>query len=245
MINKNIKAFKVDIRFIFDLGGKEYDVVAGEVARETADKTKILHDKSKLFREGKDALDGILKAMIVESNAQKAIGHIIQIKRLCAQVISVYLTNNGLYVAVTVFKIYFPVSLLHLSDFLDGLKNMFRFVDFLCDNAKLYESAIISRKRRISSIDFDYNTQQRKLPADSVIGSIKPTYYSPINNDRFYSVFDLSNTKGSSDTPLPKSNVEENIVSDSDADENGWIKLDNGKWFHRETNITLNIDPYE
>ncbi|KAG1037115.1 hypothetical protein G6F43_012928 [Rhizopus delemar] len=242
---KNIKAFKVDIRFIFDLDGKEYDVGAGEVARETADEAKILRDKSKLLREGKDVLDGILKAVIVESNAQKAIGHAIQIKGLCAQVISIYLTNTGLYVAIPVFKIYFPICLLHLSDFIDGLKNVFRFVDFLCDNAKLYESAIISRKRRISSIDFDYNTQQRKLPAHSLIGLIKPTYYSPINNDRFCSVFDLSNTEGSRDTPSPKSNVEENDVSDSDADENGWIMLDDGKWFHRETNITLNNNPYE
>ncbi|EIE89587.1 hypothetical protein G6F46_012804 [Rhizopus delemar] len=242
---KNIKAFKVDIRFIFDLDGKEYDVGAGEVARETADKAKILHDKSKLLWEGKDVLDGILKAVIVESNAQKAVGHAIQIKGLCAQVIFIYSTNTGLYVAIPVFKIYFPVCLLHLSDFIDGLKNVFRFVDFLCDNAKLYESATISRKRRISSIDFDYNTQQRKLLAHSLIGLIKPTYYSPINNDRFCSVFDLSNTEGSRDTPSPKSNVEENDVSDSDADENGWIMLDDGKWFHRETNITLNNNPYE
>lgn len=242
---KNIKAFKVDIRFIFDLDGKEHDVGAGEVARETADKSKILHDKSKLLREGKDVLDGILKTVIVESSAQKAVGHAIQIKGLCAQVISIYLTNTGLYVAIPVFKIYFPICLRDLSDFIDGLKNVFRFVDFLCDNAKLYESAIISRKRRISSIDFDYNTQQRKLPAHSLIGLIKPTYYSPINNDRFYSVFDLSNTEGSKDTPSPKSDVEENGVSNPDADENGWIMLDKGKWFHREANITLNNNPYE
>ncbi|OBZ81426.1 hypothetical protein A0J61_10526 [Choanephora cucurbitarum] len=242
---KNIKAFKVDIRFIFDLEGKEYDVGAGEVARETADKAKILHDKSKLLREGKDVLDGILKAVIVEGNAQKAVGHAIQIKGLCAQVISVYLTNTGLYVAIPVFKIYFPISLLHLNDFADGLKNMFRFVDFLCDNAKLYESAIMSRKRRISSIDFDYNMQQRKLPAHSLLGLIKPTYYSPVNNDRFCSVFDLPDTKESRDTPSPEPNVEEGFAFTSNTDENGWIMLDSGNWFHRETNITLNNSPYE
>lgn len=35
----------------------------GEAARETAGESKILHDKSKLLREGKDVLGGLLKTV--------------------------------------------------------------------------------------------------------------------------------------------------------------------------------------
>ncbi|KAG2232827.1 hypothetical protein INT48_005695 [Thamnidium elegans] len=93
---KHVKGSKIDIRFIYDHDGKEYDVGAGEVARETADEEKILPDKSKLLRKGKDVLDGILNTVIPESDANKAIGHIVQIKGLCVQVISIYLTATGL-----------------------------------------------------------------------------------------------------------------------------------------------------
>ncbi|CAO3703140.1 unnamed protein product [Rhizopus stolonifer] len=50
---KHIKAFKVDIRFLYDLNGNEYDVGAGEAAKEAIDEAKVLNDKSKLLREGK------------------------------------------------------------------------------------------------------------------------------------------------------------------------------------------------
>ncbi|KAI9262849.1 hypothetical protein EDC94DRAFT_607577 [Helicostylum pulchrum] len=81
---------------------------------------RTLHDNSELLREGKDVLDGILNTVIPESDARKAIGHVVQIKGLCAQVISIYLTNTGMYVAVPIFKIHFPSSLLEL----DGLKKI-------------------------------------------------------------------------------------------------------------------------
>jgi hypothetical protein len=76
---------------------------------------------------------------------------------LCAQVISVRLTDTGLYVAVPMFNIYFPTSLLNLSDFCGGLKNVFRFDGWLEDNTKLFESAMRSIKRRRASTGCDYN----------------------------------------------------------------------------------------
>lgn len=111
---KHIKAFKVDIRFFYDFNGNEYDVGAGEAAKEAIDEAKILSDKSKLLREGKDVLDRMLNTVIPEDDAKKTIGHPIQIKGLCAQVISVYLNPTRLYIAKPLFKIYFPASLLDL-----------------------------------------------------------------------------------------------------------------------------------
>ncbi|KAG1392849.1 hypothetical protein G6F58_012428 [Rhizopus delemar] len=82
---KHTKTFKVDIRFLYDLNGNEYDVGAGEATKEASDEAKILSDKSKLLREGKDVLDRILNTVIPEDDAKNAIGHTIQIKGLCAQ----------------------------------------------------------------------------------------------------------------------------------------------------------------
>ncbi|CAO3688998.1 unnamed protein product [Rhizopus stolonifer] len=53
----------------------------------------------KILRKGKDVLDGVLNTVIPEDDAKIAIGHAIQIKGLCVQVISVYLASTGLYVA--------------------------------------------------------------------------------------------------------------------------------------------------
>ncbi|KAI7852316.1 hypothetical protein BDC45DRAFT_537539 [Circinella umbellata] len=239
---KNIKAFKIDIQFLYDLNGNEYDVSAGEGAREAIDEAKILHDKSKLLREGKDVLDGILSTVIHEDNAKNVIGHAIQIKGLCAQVISIYLVSTGLYVAKPLFKIYFPMSLLSLGDFHEGLKNIFHFAQLLEDNAKLYESVINSRKRRSCSIDSDYSTRESKEAAHSLLTAIKPTYYTPSNGNRTYSVFNFTNIHQSNYTPSPKPTVEENELQ---ANENGWVLMQDGKWFHNQTMVTLDTSPYD
>ncbi|KAG2218009.1 hypothetical protein INT45_010806 [Circinella minor] len=217
---KNIKAFEIDIRVLDDLNRNEYDVSAGEVAREAIDEAKILHDKSKLLREGKKMF------------WTNAIGHVIQIKELCAQVISVYLVSTGLYVAKPLFKIYFPTSLLDLNDFREGLKNIFHFAHLLEDNAKLYESAITSRKKRSCTIDSDYSTRESKHSAHSLLTSIKPTYYTPSNGNRTYSVFNFTRMVN---TPSPKPTVEEN----------GWALMQDGKWVHHQTMVTLDTSPYD
>ncbi|KAG0734665.1 hypothetical protein G6F57_008820 [Rhizopus arrhizus] len=232
---KHTKTFKVDIRFLYDLNGNEYDVGAGEATKEASDEAKILSDKSKLLREGKDVLDRILNTVIPEDDAKNAIGHTIQIKGLCAQVISVYLNPTGLYIAKPLFKIYFPASLLDLSDFREGLKNIFHFAHLLEDNAKLYESAVNSRKRRLSCIGSDYSTRESKQPGHSLLSSMKPTYYTPSNGNRTYSVFNHPNTHQSINTPSPEPTVEEN----------GWVLMQDGKWFHHEAMITLDTSPYE
>ncbi|KAI7873350.1 uncharacterized protein EV154DRAFT_430905, partial [Mucor mucedo] len=227
---KHVKAFKIDIRFVYDFNGNEYDVGAGEAAKEAVDEAKILNDESKLLREGKDVLDRILHTVIPDDDAKNAIGHTIQIKGLCAQVISVYLNSNGLYVAKPLFKIHFPASLLLLNDFYDDLRNIFHFARLLEDNAKLYESAINSRKRRLSCIDrFKITTKTTILFKGDI-----PISHTLKSND--LTVYRLLYT------PSPGPTVEEN---ESDADENGWVLMQDGKWFHHEAKINLDRSPYE
>ncbi|KAG2192308.1 hypothetical protein INT47_006424 [Mucor saturninus] len=254
---KHVKAFKIDIRFIYDFNGNEYDVGAGEAAKEAVDETKILNDKSKLLREGKDVLDLMLHTVIPEDDAKKAIGHTIQIKGLCAHVISVYLNSNGLYIAKPLFKVHFPTSLLDLSDFCEGLKNIFHFSRLLEDNAKFYESAMNSRKRRLSCIDHDHSTRESKQPGHSLLSSMKPTYYKTASVTRINTTEITILFKG--EIPIPytlKSNgltgylflgeISEIFVEDElETDENGCVLMQDGKWFHQEANITLDTSPYE
>jgi hypothetical protein len=128
------------------------------------------------------------------------------------------------------------------SDFREGLKNIFHFAHLLEDDAKLYESAMNSKERRLSCIGSDYSTKESKQPVHSLPSSMKPTYYTPSNDNRTYSVFNHSNTHQSIDTPSPEPTVEENEL---DADENVWVLMQDGKWFHHETMITLDTSPYE
>ncbi|KAG2229761.1 hypothetical protein INT48_004765 [Thamnidium elegans] len=56
---EKVAGFKVDFRIILDADNNEYDVGAGEAARDNAN-TKLHHDLGKLLREGKDVLDCLL-----------------------------------------------------------------------------------------------------------------------------------------------------------------------------------------
>ncbi|CAO3610310.1 unnamed protein product [Mucor hiemalis] len=71
---------------------------------------------------------------------------------------------------------------------------------------------------------------------------MKPTYSTPSNGNRTYSVFNHSNTHQSVNSPSPEPTVEENEL---DADGNGWVLMQDGKWFHHEAMITLDTSSYE
>ncbi|KAG1167014.1 hypothetical protein G6F36_012724 [Rhizopus arrhizus] len=53
---KDIRGFKIDIRFVVDVGRKEIDVAVAEVAKNDS-KDKTISDQEKLLREGKDIVD--------------------------------------------------------------------------------------------------------------------------------------------------------------------------------------------
>lgn len=58
---------------------------------------KLLNNKPKPLREGKDVLD-FNKTVIMEDNTKETVGYAIQMKGLWAQIIFVNLTSNGVYV---------------------------------------------------------------------------------------------------------------------------------------------------
>ncbi|KAG2219646.1 hypothetical protein INT45_012347, partial [Circinella minor] len=112
------RAFKIDLRFIFDTEKVEYDVGAGESSREPV-ASKIFHDLGKLLREGKEVLDGILGCVLDDVTAERASGWIIQICGLQGQISSLHLIRNGLYVAIPQYKLRFPTSISGLESLMD------------------------------------------------------------------------------------------------------------------------------
>lgn len=119
--------FKIDLRFIYDTDEDEYDVGAGEVARDNNDK-KLIHDLGKLVREGKDVLDGLLHIVMDDKVAKDLSAWVIQISALQGEVASTHLAENGAYAAIPQGKLRFPSNLSNMEDFIDTISNLFLFV---------------------------------------------------------------------------------------------------------------------
>ncbi|EIE78595.1 hypothetical protein RO3G_03299 [Rhizopus delemar RA 99-880] len=88
---KDIKGFKIDIRFVVDVGRKEIDVAVAEVAKNDS-KDKTISDQEKLLREGKDIVDA---EIIKPCHA-----YLLQITCSDCIVSSILLGSNGLYVVL-------------------------------------------------------------------------------------------------------------------------------------------------
>lgn len=72
-------SFKIDMRFIFDHGDKEYDVATGELSKIFLDDQKLFSDEGKLVREGKEVLDGLLFSIVGKKADCEVGGWILQL----------------------------------------------------------------------------------------------------------------------------------------------------------------------
>lgn len=67
--SSNVKAFKIDFRFLSDVGDEEYDFAVGKCATNASD-TKAIHDKGNLTWEAKEAVDNLLKVVDKKVNTK-------------------------------------------------------------------------------------------------------------------------------------------------------------------------------
>ncbi|KAI8365191.1 uncharacterized protein BYT42DRAFT_475955, partial [Radiomyces spectabilis] len=95
---KNVVGFKIDVRFLLDRNGKEYDWCSGEMAR-LDDADKAMTDKAKLNRESKDDLDYMLE-LCSDNDLVGCTAWQFQSAGSCGNICSINLANNGLYVAL-------------------------------------------------------------------------------------------------------------------------------------------------
>ncbi|CAO3591920.1 unnamed protein product [Absidia cylindrospora] len=201
--------FKVDFRFLLDTNGVELDVGAGEAARNN-DRDKLHKGLGTLLREGKDAIDGLLVNTLDEEPVCKTGAWIIQISGLYAEISSVHLARDGLYVCVPRGKLTFPSNPSNLFAFINTLEKMLLMVTKLEDNALALQANIDFLEDRRRSIGKMFDRPKLLNEKHSRKQWTRPTWYSPTRNDQRLS-------KVSSDLfghiPVEQSNTTDSINS--------------------------------
>lgn len=113
---QSVIGFKIDFRILYDYYGNEIDLAAGEVAINSLDEDKVVHDETKLLREAKDITD-----RHICSHLNKNYGWSVQICGLEGSIQTVHLDRIGFYVSVPQFEFVFPKDMFELSKFNDTL----------------------------------------------------------------------------------------------------------------------------
>lgn len=118
--HEKVKGFKIDVRLLLDYDQNEIDLCAGEVAINTCDADKLIHDRSKCIRESKEICDHHIEAGL----GRDSVGWGIQISGLEARLLSIHLFREGLFVAVCQDMFRFPQNIKELPEFIHTLKGL-------------------------------------------------------------------------------------------------------------------------
>lgn len=120
--SKNVVSFKIDIRIVFYYNGTTYDLVNGEAACHPGD-DKVVEDKGKLTREGKDMQD-----RFIENHCHSLFPFMLQIVGSSINISTLHLIAPGLYVSLPRYDASLPASIPELEetvpDFLSNLLTM-------------------------------------------------------------------------------------------------------------------------
>jgi hypothetical protein len=91
----HVKAFKIDFRFLADMGHEEFGIGVGERARSSSDNKAVI-DEGKLTREAKDAVDKMPKVISEKVNTKV---WAIQTSSSSCSISMLDIFDVGLYVA--------------------------------------------------------------------------------------------------------------------------------------------------
>ncbi|KAG2231093.1 hypothetical protein INT48_003462 [Thamnidium elegans] len=94
--HEKVKGFKIDLRLLLDYDRNEIDLCAGEVAINTYDSNKLIHDRSKSIRESKEICDHRIEAGLGRD--------------------SIHLFREGPFVCQDMFR--FPQNIKELPEFI-------------------------------------------------------------------------------------------------------------------------------
>lgn len=107
---------RVDLRVLFDVEDKEYDVSTGEFANGSLGPGKFINDHLKVLREGKIILDSIVdKQFISKSHARRLVVPCFQATGLDGELKIVKLIAPGLYTVQYIGSIPIPAHIDDLS----------------------------------------------------------------------------------------------------------------------------------
>lgn len=169
---KDIRGFKIDIRFTVDIDRKEIDVAVAKVAKDD-NKDKTISDQGKLSLEGKDIIDNLVDIVDVKT-IKSCRAYLFQIAGSECIVSSISLGSNGLYVVLHQNDISLPCSpqeLDNLSSFLPLLSSYKREIESLALEAKSKSSQKFGT-RKVLGLE-----QTKKVW--ECIHWVRDTYYSP------------------------------------------------------------------
>ncbi|KAI9484137.1 MAG: hypothetical protein EXX96DRAFT_166402 [Benjaminiella poitrasii] len=229
----SIAGFKIDMRFLYDTDEQEYDIGAGEAAKAYQE-AKLVDDLSKLIRESKDVLDGLMNIVLDDHTANNLESWFLQICGLSAEIGSTHLAFDGLYVAVPQAKLRFPSSIATMGSFVDFLDVLLLLTAKLEKCAMNITSAVEELENRRSSMGIAFSRNRSLLQGKGRDAWMRPTYYSPprdVAADAKLPVNLFGLDKDDSDAHSEEDVEDDQVLdaSDTNADQFGWAYQD-GAW---------------
>ncbi|KAL7327135.1 hypothetical protein PS15p_209370 [Mucor circinelloides] len=171
--NSHVKAFKIDFRFLADMGNEEYDIGVGECAVNSSD-TKAVKDEGKLTREAKDAVDKILRAVSEKVNTKV---WTIQTLGSSCSISMLDIFDVGLYVANYKYTFSIPNT---TNSFIENINMILKYLlTMQRDITKLANSIVSSQEPESNSHDNSFNRERRTHELNPRLHYTRDTYYTP------------------------------------------------------------------
>ncbi|OAC97554.1 hypothetical protein MUCCIDRAFT_168363 [Mucor lusitanicus CBS 277.49] len=232
--DSNVIGPKVDMRFVLDLNGAEVDVGAVECARALPSEDKLHHDETKLLKEGKDVVDGVINRLH-EVDLERVQGRIMQTAGLYGEISCVTLSAPGLYVARHVHKVKMPSDLHLLSPLIDTLLNLIETIQVMEDMALLIKQSEEFFADRRSSFGLKFGRAMGLIRMKNSYQSwLRDTYYFPAKGTRRNSMLpnDFSAIVEPYIDDVDSTHDDGRIPIVGDVDEDGWALLENGRYYN-------------
>ena len=246
--------FKIDIRFLVDRYGQEYDLCSGEMAK-LDDHDKIMGDKAKVNRESKDDLDCVLD-LCKEREWTDRIAWQFQSTGSTGCLNSIHLVGNRLYVVLRRFEMKFPSSIANIPDLLPLMndlftwrKSMYEASDFIM--SKVTETHHMGLENHISP-PTPHKILQRDTtytpPEKTTKWRMPPSLYGYVPTNITEKLLEAFHSSSSASSSVPGSSsaqaessftTHENLVYDS----NGWAWT-GLKWYNSILHEYSDDSPY-
>ncbi|KAI7878371.1 uncharacterized protein EV154DRAFT_525036 [Mucor mucedo] len=250
--HEKVKGFKIDVRLLLDYSQNEIDLCAGEVAINTFDTDKLIHDRSKCIRESKDICDHHIEAGL----GRDSVGWGIQISGLEARLMSIHLFREGLFVAVCQDTFLFPQNIEELPDFMHTLKGL----EYLIERNQVEANKLIGIYDKINrsynpSLNSEYSTSTSTRTSQSSYNSTmttSPTYYTPPSGQRNKSVipnqlFYKEKRRLFHERVVIGEDNPEVVTLETKGDEDmfGWVEMVDDTWYNSVTGEKSDVSPYQ
>lgn len=230
---KYVKGFKIDIRFVVDVDGKEIDLAAAEVAKDDS-KKKTISDQGKLTREGKDVVDNLVD-ILSNSDQKSRQTYLFQIASNTCIISTLDLACNGLYVATSQTHFVLPSK----PDDFNNLDSPFEYLLAIKSNMEslgLELRSIISDGYMGTVESLGINQLPRTIT--ECVNWTRPTYYSPPGKSRStVPSFVFGGPPPSILNKLKEAYEADRGYKyeddDHGFDEFGWKQLANGKYYNK------------